>query len=262
SEGYHDASWQEDGPDGRYPVSMIIAWPDGRQETTLLGSYFVDNQPPTLDLELKGFIVEGKTTFRDRLVIIPLLQIREPMNRWQITFENNDGKILLKQEGESLPPERLFWRGQDNEGNPFPEGDYKITMQVWDQAENMATASQSVAVHRLPPKLTVNAKIIGNELEIDLQHEGEIPIAFWRMELRVGSGIPLKLAEGSNLPARISIPLPADTGKDPIKGVALAQDILGNKSKIKIDDVMALTRPATEQAGEAKKTDESWVDEF
>jgi len=262
AKGFYDLTWREDGPDGRYPVSIAIQWPDGRRKIILLGSYFVDNQPPELELELKGFELEGKTTFRDRLLILPRLKVREPLTRWHINFSDSEGKSLLSQDGSGAPPERLFWRGQDNSGRLFPEGDYLLTMQVWDRAGNMGQGSKMVTVHRKAPKLTVAAQIIKQELIVDLLNEGTVPVAFWRLDMRIGTEIPLKLAEGTTLPAQISIPVPQDLTGKIITGKAFLQDILGNKTTLFIKDFMTLARPQTDLPAEGNLSDQDWVEEF
>ncbi len=261
AEGFFDLTWREDGPEGRYPVTAVILWPDGKKETILLGTYFVDNQPPDLELTLKGFTLNDKTTFRDRLLIIPRLRVGEPLTQWRITFANSSGKTLLSQDGAGPPPEKLFWRGQDEEGHSFPEGDYLITMKVWDRAGNMGESSKMVTVHLGAPKVKVTAKIVDKNLVIDLEHEGQVPIAFWRLDLRVAAtSASLKLAEGTSMPTHVSMPLPADLGNNAIVGKLIVQDILGNKTKLSIADIMALTRPKTEE--KEKDQESGWVEEF
>ncbi|MDH3359904.1 MAG: hypothetical protein OEL55_03450, partial [Desulfobulbaceae bacterium] len=62
-EGFYEASWPAEEADGRYPVSLLIQWPDGKTDVNLIDSYFIDNQPPKFDLDIKGTELAGKTTF-------------------------------------------------------------------------------------------------------------------------------------------------------------------------------------------------------
>jgi hypothetical protein len=43
---------------------------------------------------------------------------------------------------------------------------------------------------------------------IDLSHDGKVPIAFWRMEMRSSTGEMIKVAEGSQLPVRMDVNIP------------------------------------------------------
>ncbi|MDH4321180.1 MAG: hypothetical protein OEV73_06740 [Desulfobulbaceae bacterium] len=262
---YYEFSWKAQGPDGRYPVSLITAWPDGHKQSLLLGSYFIDNQAPALNLELKGTLIDDKITFRNRLAIIPNLTSREPLNRWRITFENQNGESMVSQDGSGFPPERLFWQGKDDNGKPFPDGDYRITFEIWDRAENSAQASQWVTVLRSKPQLSVKAELSGdNGLTIDLAQTGKAPVSFWRMTLRDSEGITIAMKEGDHLPAKIALTvLPKDRNKK-IKGFLLVRDLLGNQTQMQIADLFSLTK--TDQ-NEKTKADEdeknkAWVEEF
>lgn len=261
---YYEFSWKAAGPDGRYPVSLVTSWPDGHKQSLLLGSYFIDTKSPELSLKLKGILIDDKITFRNRLAIIPRMTTREPLNRWQISFEDNSGDTLLSQDGSGIPPERLFWRGTAANGKPFPDGDYRIIMKIWDRAGNTAEAAQWVTVLRAKPQLSVKAALAGEELVIELAHSGLSPISYWRLNLRDKDGIGLAFKDGDLLPATIHLPLPAKDRNQLITGSLLVRDILGNQTQMQIDDILALTRPTKKDAAtpEGQDPNKAWVDEF
>lgn len=258
SEGFFETSWQAGNEEGRYPVSLFIQWPDGKKDISLIDSYFIDNQPPDIDLKLKGTEVEGKVTFDGRIIIMPRLRVREPITHWSLTFKNKNDKIMFTQETKGFPPAQLFWRGTDNNGQRFPNGDYQVTIKVWDRAENMAEASQWLTVHRQPPKIEVKATVVGQDLVIDLLHEEDIPVAFWQLKFRSANNVILKISEGNSFPAKILFPLSAIKEADKIiAGDITIQDILGNQTRKKIKNLLAM------DTGEQEKDkDEAWTDEF
>lgn len=261
---YYEFSWKAAGPDGRYPVSLITSWPDGHKQTLLLGSFFIDNKSPELTLKLKGVMVDDKITFRNRLAIIPHMTSREPLQRWQVTFEDNDGETLLSQDGSGVPPERLFWRGNAANGKPFDDGDYRVIMKVWDRAGNTAEAAQWVTVLRTKPQLTMKAALAGEELIIDISNSGPAPISYWRFHMRGKDGIGIAYKDGDLLPATLHLQLTEKNRNQPVQGFLQVRDVLGNQSEMKVDDLLSLAKPAKNDsaADEEQIPDDTWVDEF
>ncbi|MDH3392365.1 MAG: hypothetical protein OEL66_00025 [Desulfobulbaceae bacterium] len=259
---YYEFSWKAAGPDGRYPVSLVTSWPDGHKQSLLLGSYFIDNKPPGLKLRLKGILINDKITFRNRLSIIPIMTDREPLNRWQITFKDGKGETLLSQDGSGIPPERLFWRGNAANGKPFPDGDYRIIMKIWDRAGNTAEDAQWVTVLRTKPEVSIKATLAGDEVIIDLGHTGQTPISYWRLNLRDKDGIGFAFKDGDLLPTTIHLPLSAENRQQKIKGSLMVRDVLGNQSQIKIDDLLSLAKQEDKDVTTPKDSNDAWVDEF
>ena len=257
-EGFYEASWPAEEADGRYPVSLLIQWPDGKTDVNLIDSYFIDNQPPEFDLDIKGTELAGKTTFDGRLILIPRIHVREPILRWNIIFKNNKDEMIFNQETKGFPPAQLFWRGTDNEGHRFPNGDYQVFIQIWDRAGNMAEASQWLTIQRKKPQLEVKVAVAKQDLIIDLLHEKDIPVAFWRIKFRSANGVILKVSEGNSFPAQIIFPLTAIPGSDKhLGGEIILQDILGNQTKKTIEDFMSNEK----EEQEIKKAD-AWSEGF
>ena len=202
------SDWEVAENDGRYPVTMVINWPSGHKKVSFLGAYNVDSSPPKLVLDLKGVQLEGTVAFRDQVIIIPRMLRREPVARWKLTVEDENGEEQLSYTGYGEMPNRFVWNGKGKEGWPAAEGLYKVSLQVWDRAENSSVASQPVAVARTPPAMILEAKNRGRDMIIDLSHDGKVPIAFWRMEMRSTTGEMIKVAEGSDLPVRMDVRMP------------------------------------------------------
>lgn len=205
----YSSDWEVAESDGRYPVTMVINWPSGHKKVSFLGAYNVDSAPPKLVLDLKGVQLEGTVAFRDQVIIIPRMLRREPVARWKLTVEDENGEEQLSYTGYGEMPNRFVWNGKGKDGWPAAEGVYKVNLQVWDRADNLSVATQPVAVARTPPAMVLEAKNQGREMIIDLSHDGKIPIAFWRMEMRSSSGETIKVAEGSALPTRMDINIPS-----------------------------------------------------
>ena len=205
----YSSDWEVSENDGRYPVTMVINWPSGYKKVSFLGAYNVDSAPPKLVLDLKGVQLEGTVAFRDQVIIIPRMLRREPVARWKLTVEDENGEEQMSYTGYGEMPNRFVWNGKGKDGWPAAEGIYKITLQVWDRADNLSVASQPVAVARTPPAMVLEAKNRGRDMIIDLSHDGRVPIAFWRMEMRNSTGETIKVAEGTDLPVRLDINMPS-----------------------------------------------------
>jgi hypothetical protein len=235
----YSSDWDVAENDGRYPVTMVINWPSGHKKVSFLGSYSVDSTPPKLVLDLKGVQLEGTVAFRDQIIIIPRMLRREPVARWKLTVEDESGEEQMSYTGYGEMPKRFVWDGKGKDGWPAVEGIYNVSLQVWDRADNMSVASQPVAVARTPPAMVLEAKNQGREMIIDLSHDGKVPIAFWRMEMRSSTGEMIKVAEGSQLPVRMDVNIPAKVIKI-ADGLVPPTDNGGKVIKVAEDQGMSL----------------------
>lgn len=237
---HYETSWRAPEKDGRYPVSLVLRWPSGRQRVAFVGTYYVDSRPPTVALDLKGVRLAGTVAFRDQVLIIPHMLQPEPVSRWQVSIENEKGVTLLTEEGSGTLPPRFAWKGQTFGGQRVGRGFYDFVLKVWDRAENEATSSERVAVVRTPPAMTLEAKRRGSEMVVDIQHQGEVPIAFWRIEMRADNGELLKMAEGETLPAQVDVAMPEPQESRKVECVVVLKDILGNLAKREIKDLVMM----------------------
>ena len=59
--------WTGSEEDDVYPVSLLIRWPNGDQQSAFIGNYTVDSTPPDIDLYIKWLSFNGLVTFRDQI---------------------------------------------------------------------------------------------------------------------------------------------------------------------------------------------------
>ena len=262
----YEATWVSGEKDGRYPVALILEWPlYGRSETALLGTYLVDGTPPLFEIELRGtHLYEGTPTFRHELVILPRPLVRKHLQRWRLAFYDANGLLIGADTGEGNLPERFIWQGRRADGETPEDGDYEVVIEAWDKAGNMAKASRQVALRRNMSGIDMAVARSGQEIVVDLENTGKVPLAYWRMEMWTADGKILSEAEGKELPAKIGVELP-ETDQDPkIEGYLLVRDVLGNLTRRKVEDLFQLSAPPAAAVKEEKPAgiSETWVDEF
>jgi hypothetical protein len=237
---FFEGIWSGTERDDRYPVSLVLRWPDGKQVVSFLGSYTVDSHPPRIGLDIKGDVYEGIVTFRDKLTIVPRLLNREPLSHWEIIIEDTMGNVIRRNRGWGNLPTQFVWRGRHTNGMKMPDGIYRIVLKVWDRAENMGSADQAVSLMETPPSVLLNASLQEKEFSLDISNDGPLPLAHWYLEIRSQSGKLLKSVEGETLPARVDLQLTTLLRKDTLYGVVELRDILGNKLRHEINDLYQL----------------------
>lgn len=226
----YSAEWTIVDADGRYPVTMVVNWPSGKKKVAYLGAYRVDSTPPRVVLDLKGVKLQGTVAFRDKIIIVPRMLRREPVARWELKVADELGEEQMSVLGYGNLPMRFVWNGLGRDGWPAEEGVYRVSLQVWDRANNISETFEPVAVARTPPTMVLEAKNRGRDMIVDLSHEGAVPVAFWRMEMRDGEGAVIKVAEGEDLPVRMDLNRPGQ------RGIKVADDLQGPGNTIKVAD--------------------------
>lgn len=269
----YEGSWIAGEDNGRFPVALVLQWPlYGRTESTLLGSYMVDGTKPLLEVELPGVkMLGGIPVFPQQLVIAPHLLVRKVLSRWRLAFYYESGNLAGDMNGEGSLPKHFIWSGNGNYGR-LEDGVYKVEVEVWDLAGNSAKDSKIVELNRSLPKVDLAVDQNDEGMVVDLAvPEGKVPLSSWRMEMWTKEGKILTQSEGKELPAKIGIKLPdsVEGKKQEIRGVLVLEDILGNRVRQKVEDLLPkLEKKAKEKAKEKadeKKPEgisESWVDEF
>jgi TolB-like protein len=262
----YEATWVAGDVDGRFPVTMVLEWPHyGRTETAQLGYYLVDGVPPLIAVDLKGEVMEGDPPiFRDEVLVMPRKLIRKPITRWYICFRDKDDLIVADHKGTGELPEALIWRGH----NVFLErretaGLYTVHLEVWDEAGNTASADNRFELNRKRPVVEVAAEKMGQQVTVELTQGSKVPLAFWRLEMWSTEGKLLKTAEGEDLPVQLGVELETVKNDQDLEGTLLVQDILGNKTLKKFDNL--LHPPEPEKAMEIieeKTATKAWVEEF
>ena len=251
---FYEASWPAPAKEGLYPVSIILKWPSGKERIAFLGTYHVDSRPPVLTLGIRGVRLQGAVAFRDRIFIVPRLLERELISRWDFSIEDEEGRVILHQGKQDKLPTRFIWKGQCGDGSAVADGRYQIILKVWDYAQNIATVSEKVVVVRNPPDMILEARKHEQELVLDIWNKGEIPIAFWHLEMLTDDGDLIKTVEGEALTAKVDVTVPETA----VECIVTARDILGNQMHKEIKDINSLIRQVE---GEDKPQD-TWTAEF
>ncbi len=261
--GVWQSSWDAD----RYPVSMILSWPSGRQEEIFLGSYVVDAEPPSLSIELRGKEVDGERIFGREVLVVPKLKVAEPLRKWRLVVESEEGTAALEVDGKGRLPEYFTWRGQVGGGVKAVPGLYDIVLKAWDLAGNEAEARQKVRYEPRPPQIAVQAALAENGLALALENSLPVPLAYWQLQLWNDQGELLHRASGEALPVDLAIALDGEQLQqtDTLEAVVVARDVLGNQMKQRVANLLQLAGTSGQQEGEAvEETDSgpSWDTEF
>lgn len=259
------ASWIASEKDGRFPVTLILEWPlYGRTETFQVGSYVVDGVPPLIAVDLKGESLQKELpVFRDEVIVVPRRLIRKPIVRWHISFRNADDMVIVSQTERRELPEVLVWGRRNSFGGIEIEGEYEVELEVWDQAGNSASTTSRFELNNRLPAATLAAEKKGQEVLVDINSRGKVPLAFWRMEMWSKEGRLLKTAEGTDLPVQIGIELQDTDEVQDIEGKLVVEDILGNRAKQSFANLLRPPEPEkTEGAIIEETTTKSWVEEF
>jgi hypothetical protein len=231
-----------------------------------LGAYLVDGAPPLLELELKGSRSQGDMpVFRRKLIIVPRMLVRKPIDRWRLSFEDEYGHVVGADTERGNLPEVFTWAGQDSRGQGVLDGEFKVTIEVWDLAGNTASASGRALLSRKAPEVALNVSRTDTDLQVGLRRDSAVPLAYWRLEMWSNEGKILKSVEGRDMPANVDVELPESGENGEIQGVLFVEDILGNTARRDIQDVFLTARKQEEKSTKDKKPvsiSESWVDEF
>jgi hypothetical protein len=256
----YETTWVAGDKNGRFPVTLFIEWPYyGRTETTLLGNYVVDGTPPLFELDLRGVkIIDEMPVFSSQVAILPRMIVREPVSRWHLTIYN-DGDPIGDAKGEGNLPERLIWTGRENVG----DGIYDLVIEAWDKAGNSAIASREVVLDRSVPQVDLALDRSEEDLIVNLEHDGKVPLRYWRLEMWTKEGRILTQTEGRLLPVTIGIEMPDSSPEQEVRGFLFYEDIRGKRVRKKVQDLL----PKLKKKGPAKKEEptgisEKWVDEF
>lgn len=262
-EQYYEAAWPATGRDGRYPVSVSVNSGQPDRKNIFAGSFLVDGQPPEIALSLRGQELDGEVVLRRQLTISPVLKEPEPIATWEISILDASGQIVKAEDGRGNLPGRFSWWGQRQDGVMAEDGLYTVQVAVWDRAGNNAAVSENFLVLRKRPELNIVAEKHGEGIQVDLGYDGKVPLAFWRVELRSGSGTILQGTSGEKLPARLMVPLSSESDK--ISCHVYVQDVLGNKVRQVIDNILALKsggEKTEDQTSEKGGEENAWSVDF
>ncbi|MFH1216189.1 MAG: hypothetical protein V1706_06785 [Pseudomonadota bacterium] len=252
-------TWFAPDLNGSLPVSLVLVYPSADKQVFYVGSYQIDNSAPKLVLKMKGMEVQNTVTFKGSIVIVPLWQDPEPASRWTLKVKNSGGETIAGNEGKGNLPKRFTWKGKRQDGRKADDGVYEIIVQVWDRAENVATATRKVFLRNNPPTPQITASIATDGIGVQLANEDGFPVGFWSAEVMYSDGEMVMQDQGENLPVSLLVPYPAKTEERKLECLIIMKDVLGNRAQKKIDNLMQFVHPE-EQAEKEKQ--EEWISEF
>ncbi len=231
--------------DGKYPVYMIL---NGKK--IYLDELTVDNKPPAVYLELKGFKKFGKIDYLPgKLFINAGLKEPDSILHWNLMIENEDGDVVFKKFGYGAPILSFNW-------NPLKanisQGIYEMKFIVTDIAGNKAVLKKRFYYfYDIPaPKLKIYRDEKGNT--VLFIGEVKIPTEIEKIKIMVYSpkGYPIGKSELNSLPAEITF----KTKYNGLKVRVFMEDSIGNKLEKIYEPKVKSYKDIMEERG--------WVEDF
>ncbi|MHB8790711.1 MAG: hypothetical protein ACYDBT_12610 [Desulfobulbaceae bacterium] len=242
-----NTSWLAQEQNGTYPVDLVAVFPSGLRQVERIGEYTVDGIPPELTVNFFGTATEDDAVFFNReLFIIPLLEVPEALDRWEIAVYNKDRELVLLQDGTGQIPPQIIWNGMLSGVESAPDGRYMVLIQVWDRAGNLGRFEGFVNLMRTDPKLILTVEREGSVVHVLLDNEVQSPLAFWFAKVYEKSGEMLASRVGETLPVTLDITLPDPESNDPLELIFAAQDRYGNRTWRKVENLLNLGATETE----------------
>ncbi len=260
----YEGRWVAGEENGRFSVNLVLEWPHyGRTESALLGNYLVDGTLPIFELELQGAkLLEGRPVFDRQVVIVPRMIVHKQLDRWRLSFYYEDDEGLLgDMKGVGNLPRSFTWKGISGTGDRG-DGTYKVVVEVWDKAGNMAQVTEEVEMLKTLPKVDFSLARAEKEGVVNLDYDGKIPLSYWRLEMWTQEGKILTQNEGKDLPVKIGVDLPESTQEQVLGGVLFYRDILGKEVREKIVDLLPKLKEEPQKKKKSEGISEEWVDQF
>lgn len=227
SENSFIGSWPSGTGEKRYTVFASITDENGISHEVKIGQYQVDGQPPTVHLNIKGQELQGTVILQKQVQILPHLTSPEPISRWQMSVLDDEGNEMTGGTGEDLP-DHFSWWGQTRTGGLVQDGLYSIQLTVWDRAGNQATTQAPVRVVRKKPTMVLAMEKQNKNIAVNLNYEGEIPLAYWRLQISNKNGAVLAEKSGTSHSKDLLLPLGSTPSTDMVYTI-FAQDMIGNR---------------------------------
>ena len=220
-------SWLSAQNNQKYSVTAIISNGGQTSREIIIGNYRVDGTPPKLSLNVKGQELDGLVILQKQVKIIPTLEHPEKIARWQLTVHAPDGREIVSETGRSKLPPQFSWWGQEQNGNQVRDGYYAIQLSLWDRAGNEASSKESIRVYRAKPDISIAMEKQAHSLAVALNYKGEIPLAYWRLQIRDQDGMLIAERSGSEKSNKILLPVKM-AAQSSLNYRIYAQDMLGN----------------------------------
>lgn len=266
----YKASWLSAPENQQQTVTAVISKDGQTSREIILGNYRIDGDPPKVKLLVRGQEIDGLVILQKQVTIIPSLQTPEQITRWHLTIRDAEGKSVVSETGYKQLPPQFSWWGQGQNGNQVKDGFYAVELSLWDRAGNQASSQESIRVFRTKPQMTLAMEKQPNTLAVALNYAGEIPLAYWRLQVRDKKGTIIIERSGSEESNKILLPLKM-ADQNSLSYRVYAQDMLGNhlqkdmtlmtkgrKNKNKEDNSNFLASIE----GQKMATEEVWAEDF
>jgi len=210
--GDYYGHWSAPAADGDYEAKLIFYNDKDATSVVMAGfpGFTVINQAPKLSFELKqGVLFNQVTVFREQLLISSKLEPRRAVSRWQVKVTQLDGTVVVNDQMDSDLPRSLYWRGQNNQQQRLPDGEYKFSMVIWDAAGNRAEATKRVALRSecQPVEVGIVPKDGKNFVRLSTQNDLDYALGLeWKLRVSSPEGKLLLQESGADLPVEIKLP--------------------------------------------------------
>ncbi|MBW2186391.1 MAG: hypothetical protein JRG71_08345 [Deltaproteobacteria bacterium] len=221
--------------DGSHSVNLKIYWNASHQETVPeVSTYQVANQPSELAMRTcSGLELGDMYAFSGSVKLIPTMNPVRPIDCWQLTINNEDGKNVVSEKHNTPLPSQLQWRGIDNNRRQLEIGRYEMVLKVWDLAGNLSEVSSTLYLQPKETELvSISQKFNSDSHQIELLPAKNImiPIEHWAITLETDDGVIVYSTKGQYLPALVD--LPPQLNYDELSCSVRVLDQLGNHSLI------------------------------
>lgn len=212
SAGEYYGSWIAPATDGDYRVGLAF-YDDSGQSPVIMPDcsiYKVVNQAPQLELELKqGFVFNDITVFHEQLMIVSRLQPVRPVSRWQVKVLQKDGSVLVNDRMDGDLPHNLLWRGCNSQRQRLPDGEYRLSLTLWDAAGNRVAATKKIALQSecQPVEVGIVRKQEKNYIRLSTPQDATFVLdMYWKLKVSSPAGELLMEKSGSTLPTELELP--------------------------------------------------------
>lgn len=221
--------------DGSHSVNLKIYWNPSHQETVAeVSTYQVANTPSELAMRTcSGLELGDMYAFSGSVKLIPIMDPVRPIDCWQLTINNEDGKNVVSEKHNTPLPSKLQWRGIDNNRRRLEIGRYEMVLKVWDLAGNLSEVSSTLYLQPKETELvSISQKFNSDSHQIELLPAKNImiPIEHWAITLETDAGVIVYSTQGEHLPALVD--LPPQLNYDKLSCSVRVLDQLGNHSLI------------------------------
>jgi len=185
--------------DGTYPANLTIVAQDGTTQSTHIGDFVVDTQPPTASVSVPTgteFNPAG-TGARSKLQINQTNGSVEHL--WIGTVADSAGTAVRTFKWRNIAPPDFTWDGTDDSGKLVPDGTYSYTLSSTDLAGNQSriapvsniivnTEKTPISIGLSNPYFSPNGDGVKDTTLIELSTSAHQTPVSWNIAVRDRSG--------------------------------------------------------------------------